>query len=130
MSATPAGAYLRATATNSPAELHLDDAARALFARAFRLAVVARFRPECPLPEITLAVARALDRHAAVALPAREAEMLVRDALGEDVPIAGIAPDRVVATHVLLFAAFADELALTEEEFDELITEAEQQITV
>jgi len=121
-----AGAYLRATATNTPAEAHLDPAARILFEQAFRLAVTERFRPETPLAEISLAVARAADRHATVGLSVREAEMLVREALGETVPVAGIQPDQMVAAHVLLFTAFVDELALSDDELDELITAAEK----
>jgi hypothetical protein len=53
--------------------------------------------------------------------------MLVRDALGETVPVAGIDREQVVAAHVLLFAAFVDELALTDDELDELIARAEDE---
>jgi len=122
---TSAGAYLRATATNAPAAARLDDESRRVFAHAFRLAVAMRFGPDSPLPEITLAVARAAERHAAVGLAAREAEMLVRDALGEAVPTAAIASDQIVAAHVLLFTAFVDEMALIDDELDELIVAAE-----
>jgi hypothetical protein len=122
-----AGAYLRATATNAPADGRLDDESRRVFAYAFRLAVAMRFGPDSPLTEITLAVARAAQRHAAVGLAAREAEMLVRDALGETVPVSGIEIDQIVAAHVLLFAAFVDEMALIDDELDELIVAAEHQ---
>ena len=40
--------------------------------------------------------------------------MLVRAALGEAVPVADMPDDTVVATYVLMFAALADELALTD----------------
>jgi hypothetical protein len=122
-----AGAYLRATVTNIPAEGRLDQAAQRVFADAFRLAVVLRFQPDSPLAEIALAVARAADRHPSVALPRREAEMLVRDVLGETVPVAGIEREQIAAVQVLLFAAFVDELALTDDELDELIAQAEHE---
>ena len=122
---SPAGVYLRATATNVPADARLDDESRRVFAHAFRLAVAMRFGPDSPLSEIALAVARAAERHAAVGLAAREAEMLVRDALGETVPVAGIETDQIVAAHVLLFTAFVDEMALIDDELDELIVAAE-----
>ena len=123
---TAAGLVLRATATNGRAEAVPDDAARGVFDRAFGLAVRLRFRPDTPLPVIAGSVAGAARRHAELALPVREAEMLIRAALGETVPTAGIAPAETVAVQVLMFAALVEELALTDDELDELIAGAEE----
>lgn len=122
---SPAGAYLWATATNSSAGTVPGDDARAVFARAFGLAVRLRFRPDCPVAAITRTVASAARRHPRLNLPVREAEMLVRQALDERVPTAGISPAAVVTVQVLLFATLVDELALTDEELAELIADAE-----
>jgi hypothetical protein len=70
-------------------------------------------------------VAGCARRHAELTVPVREAEMLIREALGERVPTAGIAPAQRVTVHVLLFAALTEELALTDDELDELIADAE-----
>jgi hypothetical protein len=128
----PAAAYLRATATNSAAgrDVELDYAARVLFASAFGLAVRRRFRPGAPIADIAGAVANASRRHrslafSAVAADPLEAEMLIRDALHEAVPIEGIPMARIVTTHVVMFASLVDELALTDDELDELIADAD-----
>jgi hypothetical protein len=125
-------AYLRAMATNSAVavDADLDYPARVLFASAFGVAVRRRFRPGCPVGDIARTVANARRRHpplalSAVALGPLEAEMLVRDALCEAVPIEGIPMPRVVATHLVLFASIVEELALTDDELDELIAEAD-----
>ena len=123
---TPAGLFLRATATNHRAEAAPDDASRAVFARAFALAVRLRFGPDTPLMAIAGTVAACARRHAQLTVPVREAEMLIREALGETVPTAGIEPAQRVAVHVLMFAALAEELALTDDELDELIADAEE----
>lgn len=120
-----AGAYLFATATNSPATEIPDDAGRAVFQKAFELAVRLRFKPDSPLAAIAAAVAATARRHPGLGVPVREAEMLVREALGERVPTADIAPDRTIAVHVLLFTTLVDEMALTDEELAELIADAE-----
>jgi Na+/H+-dicarboxylate symporter len=120
-----AGAYLWATATNSPAETIPGDAARTVFARAFGLAVRLRFQPGTPLTAIAATVRKAARRHPALTVPVREAEMLIRQALDEQVPTAGIPPAAVVTVQVLLFAALVDELALTDDELAELIADAE-----
>jgi hypothetical protein len=124
---TPAGLYLRATAINRPAGRNVtpDHAARAFFARAFTLAVRRRFRPDSPVADIARTVAGVCHRHGALALSAMETEMLVRRALGEAVPVEEIPADRVIAAHVIVFVALADEVALTDDEIDELITTAE-----
>jgi hypothetical protein len=124
---TAAGEYLRATAINRPAgwDVQPDHAARALFARAFMLAVRRRFRPDSPVADIARTVAGVCHRHGALALSAMETEMLVRRALGEAVPVEEIPADRVIAAHVIVFVALADEAALTDDEIDELITTAE-----
>jgi hypothetical protein len=124
---TPAGEYLRATAINRPAGWNVrpDHAARAFFARAFTLAVRRRFRPDSPVADIARTVAGGCHRHAALALSALETEMLVRHALGEAVPVEDIPAERVVAAHVIMFVALVDEVALTDDEVDALITTAE-----
>ena len=125
-------AYLRATATNSPArqDVEPDRTAQVLFANAFGLVVRRRFRPDVPIGEIARAVTNARRRHpelalSAVALGPMEAEMLIRHALSETVPIDGIPMARIIATHVVMFASLVDELALTDDELDELIAEAD-----
>jgi hypothetical protein len=122
---TRGGLFLRATATHDRAEAVSVEDAREVFARAFVLAVGLRFAPETPLPVIAGSVAACARRQAEPTLPVREAEMLVREALGETVPTAGIAPAQRVAVQVLLFAALVEELALTDDELDELIADAE-----
>jgi hypothetical protein len=122
---TPAGLFLRATATNHRAEAVPDDAARGVFARAFALAVGLRFRPDTPLTVIAGSVAGAARRHTQLTVPVREAEMLIREALGETVPTAGIDPAQRMVVHVLIFTAVVEELALTDDELDELIADAE-----
>ena len=52
--------------------------------------------------------------------------MLIRQALGEQVPTGGIGREQAMTVHVLLFAALVDELALTDDELDELIADAER----
>ena len=64
--------------------------------------------------------------HAAAALPVLDAEMLVRDALGEPVPTDDLDPGVLVGVHLLLFASLADELALGDGELDGIIAEAEE----
>jgi hypothetical protein len=124
---TPAGEYLWASATNERAAVDIrpDRAARRLFSRAFELAVRRRFRPDAALAEIARSVANAGRRHAPVVVPALEAEMLVRDALGEVVPIEEIPVPAIVTTHVLVFASLVDELALDDDELTALILAAE-----
>ena len=120
-----AGAYLWATATNSPAETIPGDDAQAVFARAFALAVRLRFQAGSPLTAIAKTAASAARRHPTLSVPVREVEMLIRQALDEQVPTAGIPPAAVVTVQVLLFATLVDELALTDEELAELIADAE-----
>lgn len=123
---TPGGLFLRATATNDQAEAVPDEAGRAVFGRAFALAVRLRFGPDTPLMAIAGTVAACARRHAGLTVPVREAEMLIREALGETVPTAGIEPAQQVAVHVLMFAALVEEVALTDGELDELIAGAEE----
>jgi hypothetical protein len=124
---TPAGAHLRATATNERAavDLHPDDPARVVFRCAFELAVRRRFRCDSPIAEIARTVANAARRHPLVPVDALAAEMLIRDALGEVVPVEETPIPVIVATHVLVFAAICDELALSDDEIDALIATAE-----
>jgi hypothetical protein len=124
---TAAGEYLRATAINRPAgwDVQPDHAARALFARAFMLAVRRRFRPDSPVADIARTVADVCRRHPALALSALETEMLVRQALGEAVPVENIPAERIVAAHVVVFVAVVDGVALSDDEVDDLIAAAE-----
>jgi hypothetical protein len=125
------GAYLRATATNSPAarEVRPDYESRVFFYCAFEAVVRRCFRATCPVSEIVRSVVNAGRRHEPVVVPLLEAEMLVRDALGETVPVEDIRPATIVTTHVLLFASLVDELALTDDELDAVIVEAEDRAT-
>jgi hypothetical protein len=129
---TEAGRYLRAAARDdAPARfgtppVEVDEAARRVWTIAFGLAARRRFDLDSPLPEISRTVAAAVHGHAAAALPILDAEMLVRDALGEPVPTDGIDPGVLVGVHLLLFASLVDELALGDGELDGLIAEAEE----
>ena len=128
---TEAGRYLRAAARDdAPAKFgsppgHVDDAARQVWEVAFGLAVRRRFEAEAPLAEISRTVAKAVHEHAAAALPMMDAEMLVRGALGEKVPVDEIEADVQVGVHLLLFASLVDELALGDAELEALVAEAE-----
>ncbi|MEV6629465.1 hypothetical protein AB0M54_01785 [Actinoplanes sp. NPDC051470] len=113
-------AFLRATATNTVAPEPPGEHADEMFAAAFRAAVKLRFRTDAPLAAVTGSVRAATRRHGEL-VPVREAEMLIRSALGEQVPIAEIDRSSTVRTHVLLFAALVEELALTDDELDELL---------
>jgi hypothetical protein len=117
-----ATAFLRATATNTPAPDAPAEDADETFAAAFRAAVKLRFRPDAPLATITGSVRAATRRHGDL-VPVREAEMLIRSALGEEVPTAEIARTAAVTAHVLLFATLVEELALTDDELDELLAQ-------
>ena len=123
--ATPTGRYLRATALNERTDELPGGPALDVFARAFTAAVRLRFRPDTPLIAVAASVASAARRHPALGLPVREAEMLIRAALGEAVPSAGISETQAMVVHMVMFAALADELALTDDEIDELIADAE-----
>jgi hypothetical protein len=112
--------FLRATATNTAAPEPPGEDADATFAAAFRAAVKLRFRAGAPLADVTGSVRAATRRHGQL-VPVREAEMLIRSALGEQVPVAEIDRAAEVKTHVLLFATLVEELALTDGELDELL---------
>jgi hypothetical protein len=118
-----ARAYLRDTTINrrTPTDLRPDPTATEYFATAFARLVRRRFNPATPIAEISRTVGNAAQRHAPVVLPPLETEMLIRDALGEPVPVDDIPPDLVVIAHVLMFASLADELALTDGEIDEVL---------
>ena len=129
---TDPGQYLLAAARDdAPARIGtppapIDDVARRVWDSAFRLAVRRRFEPASPLAEITRTVAGAVHAHEAAAIPVLDAEMLVREALGEEVPVDEIEPAVRLAVHVLVFASLADELALGDGELDGLIAQAEE----
>ncbi|GIE98979.1 hypothetical protein [Paractinoplanes rishiriensis] len=130
---TEAGRYLRLTARDeTPARFGappggVDDAARRVWRIAFGLLVRKRFEPDSPLAEISRTVVAAVHEHSVAGLPPLDAEMLVRDALGEPVPLADIDASVLVAVHLLLFASLADELALGDGELDAIIAEAEEE---
>jgi hypothetical protein len=125
---TDAGRFLRAVARDEaqPGHTQADDDARRLWEIAFGLAATRRFEPDAPLAEISRTVAKAVHAYPAVSLPSMDAEMLLRAALGEEVPVGEIDPTVIVAVHVLLFATIADELALCENELGGLIVQAEK----
>jgi hypothetical protein len=122
---TATGRYLRATALNDRADERPGEPALDVFARAFTAAVRLRFRPDPPLLAVAASVSAAVRRHPMLYQVVREAEMLIREALGEPVPTAGITPEQAMVVHMLIFAALVDEMALTDDEIDELIAEAE-----
>lgn len=123
-----AGACLLATAANEPGpmDLHPDSPARVVLCCAFELAVRRRFRAGSPVAEIARTVANAARRHPFVPMDAVAAEMLIRDALGEVVPIEEIPLTVIVATHLVVFAAICDEMAWSDDETEALIAAAEQ----
>lgn len=125
---TAAGRYLRAVARDeaAPRRTVADDDARRLWENAFGLMARRRFAPDAPLAVISRTVAAAVHDHPALCLPMLDAEMLLRTALGEDVPVDEIDEDVMVAVHVLLFRTIADELALGEEELVGVIVQAEK----
>jgi len=129
---TNAGDYLRAAAGDeAPARFGtpsgpVDDYARRVWRHAFGLVVRRRFRAGSPLAEISRTVATAVHVHEAAALHPIDAEMLVRAELGEPVPVGEIDPVELVGVHLLVFASLADELALSDGELDDLVTEAER----
>ncbi len=125
---TDAGRYLRATARDeqSPPHATPDDSATRVWEIAFGLVVRRRFEPGAPLAEIGRSVATALRERCVAAVPPLDAEMLVRAALGENVPAEELDPGRRVLVHLLMFAALTDELALGDAELDDLIAEAEE----
>jgi hypothetical protein len=130
--ATDAGRYLRQAARDdAPSRFgspdgEVDESARRVWEIAFGLAVRRRFEPDTALAEISRTVATAVHEHAAAALPILDAEMLVRAALGEVVPVGDIDGSVLLGVHLLLFASLADELALGDAELDQLIAEAEE----
>ena len=128
---TDAGRYLRQVARDdaptrfgSPAG-EVDESARQVWEIAFGLVVRRRFEPDSALAEISRTVATAVHDHAAAGLAVLDAEMLVRAALGETVPVGDLDEGVLVAVHLLLFASLADELALGDAELDAIIAEAE-----
>jgi len=129
---TDAGRYLRQAARDeAPARFgspagEVDGSARRVWEIAFGLMVRRRFEPDSALAEISRTVALAVHDHAAAGLPILDAEMLVRAALGETVPVGDIDEGVLIAVHLLLFASLADELALGDAELDAIIAEAEE----
>ena len=125
---TEAGRYLRATAHYEPPAHHgvMDDSAARMWEIAFGLAVRLRYASGAPLTEITRMVATAVRDRCAAAVPPLDAEMLVREALGETVPVGEMDQARRIMVHLLVFAALIDELALGDAELDALIAEAEE----
>lgn len=116
-----AAAFLRAAALGSAFAAPPSSAS---FEAAFRLAVGLRFGADAPLLAISGTVRAVARRHPDAMLPVREAEMLIRDALGETVPVGDISPADTVKVHVLVFAELVRELALTDAELDELLAQA------
>ncbi len=125
---TDAGRYLRRVAfEDAPAGHEAPDAdARCVWEIAFGLAAQRRFEPDSPLAEIRRTVTAALRQHSAAGLPPLEAEMLLREALGEDVPADEIDGAVRSGVHLLLFARLVDELALTDGELESLVARAEE----
>lgn len=129
---TEAGRYLRQAARDeAPSRLgspdgDVDESARRVWQIAFGLMVRRRFEPDAALAEISRSVAIAVHDHAAAGLAILDAEMLVRAALGETVPVGDIDEGVLIAVHLLLFASLADELALGNPELDAIIAEAEE----
>jgi hypothetical protein len=129
---TDAGRYLRQAARDeapsrfgSPAG-DVDESARQVWQIAFGLMVRRRFEPDAALAEISRTVAMAVHDHASAGLAILDAEMPVRAALGEKVPLGDLDEGVLIAVHLLLFASLADELALGDAELDAVIAEAEE----
>jgi hypothetical protein len=125
---TAAGRYLQRVAyADAPARAEAPTSAtRHVWEIAFGLAARRRFEPDSPLAEIRRTVWATLHRQSAVALPPLTAEMLIRAALGEEVPVDEIDDTVRTGAHLLLFARLVDELALTDDELEGLVMEAEE----
>ncbi|MCO8272281.1 hypothetical protein M1L60_16940 [Actinoplanes sp. TRM 88003] len=117
---TAAGHYLQLVAREeAPQDCDApDEDARRLWEIAFGLAARRRFTPDSSLAEIRRTVAGGL--------PTLEAEMLLRAALGEKVPVDEIDLSVRTGAHLLLFARLADEMALTDGELEGLVARAEE----
>lgn len=117
---TGAGRYLQLVAhEEAPHDFDApDDNARHLWEIAFGLAARRRFEPDSSLAEIRRTVAGGL--------PTLEAEMLLRAALGEKVPVDEIDDSVRIGAHLLLFARLVDEMALTDGELEGLVARAEE----
>ncbi|WP_250003009.1 hypothetical protein [Actinoplanes sp. M2I2] len=117
---TQAGHHLlRVAAEETPSPCDApDEDARRLWAIAFGLAARRRFDADSPLAEIR--------RTVAAGLPTLEAEMLMRDALGEKVPVEEIDESVRTGAYLLLFARLVDEMALTDGELEGLVARAEE----
>ncbi|MBU2670891.1 hypothetical protein KOI35_46070 [Actinoplanes bogorensis] len=125
---TAAGRYLQRVAyEDAPARSESPTSAtRHVWEIAFGLAARRRFEPDSPLAEIRRTVSATLQLHSAVVLPPLTVEMLIRAALGEDVPVDEIDDSVRTGAHLLLFARLVDELALTDGELEGLVVEAEE----
>ncbi|MBL7254968.1 hypothetical protein [Paractinoplanes lichenicola] len=125
---TAAGRYLQRVAYEDapPRSVEPTSAARHVWEIAFGLAARRRFDADSPLAEIRRTVTTTLRRHAAAALPALAAEMLIRDALGETVPVDEIGDAVRSRAHLMLFAGLVDELAMTDGELEDLVIQAEE----
>ena len=125
---TAAGRHLQLLAYGGTPRPHdaPGSAARRIWEIAFGLVARRRFEPDSPLAEIRRTVAAALRDHPDEALPPLGAEMLLREALGEKVPVEDIDDTVRSGVHLLLSASLADELAMTDGELDGLIRQAEE----
>ncbi|GAB2628407.1 hypothetical protein Aab01nite_22180 [Paractinoplanes abujensis] len=125
---TAAGRYLQRVAYED-APAHSEEptsATRQVWEIAFGLAVRRRFDPDSPLAEIRRTVTTTLREHSAAAVPPLAAEMLIRDALGETVPVEELGDAVRSRAHLLLFAGLVDELAMTDGELEALVVQAEE----
>ena len=125
---TPAGRYLQRVAHEDapPRDGAPTSATRHVWKIAFGLAARRRFEPDSPLAEIRRTVTATQRRHPTAALPPLAAEMLVREALGEIVPVDEIDETVRSGVHLLIFARLVDELALTDGELEDLVVQAEE----
>jgi hypothetical protein len=92
---------------------------------AFQLAARKRFAYDEDIRNITDFIKELRYRFGAENVPLMETEAMIRDALGEDVSLDGIAYKKSLELKGLVFVGVADNLDLPDDEIDALITKAE-----
>jgi hypothetical protein len=94
---------------------------------AFEMAVRRLFPESVDVPEITLFVEELRSRVQRTSPPDQlEAEVLIRDALGEPVDIGGISAGKIFTTHAAILGFAIQKLALGESDIKQLILESER----
>jgi hypothetical protein len=108
-------------------DIDADADAGAVIQAAFELAVARRFAPDCHVRDIALLASGIKRRYGhKTRIPVREIEVLVREALGEQVPTDEIDATMRYVIMRLVFEAIVDELGLFDPELDALLVASER----